>query len=238
MDATQTKRKRESGEDRLKKLRQPELQRMLSSVSRQDEPSAAPTETIERDQSSVAVADQYSPTTSIGISGDEWKNGVVDSTQATVKNEVIAVKASTVVPVQQNRPTAWKPGQSGNPNGRKAAGVSIADWFSAMSDSKQWTPAKLKAVLAKDSDASPAKRAAARQWLTTFEGKTDTAAGQSVDRICDRTTGKPVAYSVAQVNVVAQVDESSLAALSEAELAVLMAFRERVAQAALPSAAE
>lgn len=76
----------------------------------------------------------------------------------------------------------FPPGVSGNPAGRTNAGAAIGEWFNVMHG---WTVAEI--TTASEDPASPAaKVTAARQWLAATEGN-----GQSVDRICDRTDGKP-----------------------------------------------
>lgn len=76
---------------------------------------------------------------------------------------------------------SFKPGTSGNPAGRKTAGAYIREWFNAMVG---WKHEKVKKVL--DDDKAPmGKRIAARQMLDAMED------GTAIDRICDRTEGKP-----------------------------------------------
>jgi hypothetical protein len=76
----------------------------------------------------------------------------------------------------------FPPGVSGNPEGRPTAGATIREWWNVM---QGWTMEQLAACLS-DPLTPLAKRTAAAQWLGAFEGN-----GTAVDRICDRTEGKP-----------------------------------------------
>lgn len=78
--------------------------------------------------------------------------------------------------------TPFPPGVSGNPNGRPNAGAAVADWYNQM---EGWTLSQIAAVIA-DPESSNAKVAAAQQWQQARDGS-----GLSVDRICDRTAGRP-----------------------------------------------
>ena len=78
--------------------------------------------------------------------------------------------------------TPFKPGDVGNPAGRPPAGASIREWWNVMQD---WSIEQVNRVLS-DPQSGMAKRTAAVQWLAAFEGN-----GGSVDRIFDRTEGKP-----------------------------------------------
>ncbi len=92
------------------------------------------------------------------------------------------------IPPVENR---WKPGQSGNPSGRKCAGLTLKEWFNQMAD---WSKAQLRATF-DDPEASVAKISAARCWLHASSEMTTNSgspiAGPEVDRILDRTIGKP-----------------------------------------------
>jgi hypothetical protein len=105
----------------------------------------------------------------------------------------------------------WKPGQSGNPAGRRKGEASVTEWINAfLSEKEDGTPnyprARLEEIC-EDPDASPAKVIAAqrvlgamkdgRRFATDRRGKvypagTDPEPGRDFDRICDRTEGKPV----------------------------------------------
>ena len=85
----------------------------------------------------------------------------------------------------------FPPGVSGNPAGRPKAGAVIAEWMDAMA---AYTPEQLREVMG-DPSAPAAKVAAARTWLDGISSDRNAAgspiAGAEVDRICDRTDGKP-----------------------------------------------
>lgn len=90
-----------------------------------------------------------------------------------------------------SRAHQFPPGVSGNPAGRKAAGASVRDWWNIMED---WTLAKIAEVLT-DPTSPAAKVAAARTWIDASSTDRNAAgspiAGAEIDRICDRTDGKP-----------------------------------------------
>jgi hypothetical protein len=85
----------------------------------------------------------------------------------------------------------FKPGQSGNPRGRPAAGAVLKEWINAMTT---WPLDKIRAVL-KDPKARAAKIAAARVWIDACSEDRSAGglpiAGGEFDRLCDRTTGRP-----------------------------------------------
>ena len=86
------------------------------------------------------------------------------------------------VPPAEHR---WKPGESGNPEGRPVAGASVREWFNQMAG---WPMARIAAV-ANDLNAPAAKVAAAQRWLGAVEfGK---EGREELADICDRTEGKP-----------------------------------------------
>jgi len=79
----------------------------------------------------------------------------------------------------------WKPGQSGNPAGRKAFGAYVAEWMNVMA---QWPLDQLDDVI-DDPDQPSAKVAAAQRVKSARQdGK---LAGDDFDRCCDRTVGRP-----------------------------------------------
>jgi hypothetical protein len=86
----------------------------------------------------------------------------------------------------------WKPGQSGNSAGRPPAGAVVKEWLNVMAG---WPREEVTAVM-NDPAAPSAKRAAARTWLdATCQDRTSSGApvaGGELDRIMDRTDGKPV----------------------------------------------
>lgn len=85
----------------------------------------------------------------------------------------------------------WQPGQSGNPRGRPAAGACYVEWLNAMVGK---TEAEIQGIA--DDEALPAhQRMAAR---TTLRGLSDEyhnqipLAANDLDRMSDRTVGKPM----------------------------------------------
>jgi hypothetical protein len=96
-----------------------------------------------------------------------------------------------VIPPPEHR---WQPGQSGNPEGRPAAGAAVKEWWNEMAD---WTQAEVKAAL-DDPTSSLAKKAAARAWLDACSADRSSSgapiAGTDLDRIIDHTAGKPTQH--------------------------------------------
>jgi hypothetical protein len=88
----------------------------------------------------------------------------------------------------------WRKGQSGNRKGRPAAGLTVIEWYNAMQGK---TKDKLEAI-SKDDKQPVTKRLAADQWLQTISKAMTTAGvpirGEAIDRICDRTAGKPTQH--------------------------------------------
>ena len=86
---------------------------------------------------------------------------------------------------------SWEPGQSGNPAGRKPAGLSLLEWINVMHTKTEADVQKI----ADDESEPVVKRVAAKAWLGAlssgwFKGKREGA--DDLDRILDRTIGKPV----------------------------------------------
>lgn len=88
---------------------------------------------------------------------------------------------SGVVPPPKYR---FKPGESGNPKGRPAAGLSIIERINLMAE---WSRKRVLGV-ANDAKAPMSWRIAARRLLEAAK----VGGGWDFDRICDRTHGKPV----------------------------------------------
>lgn len=128
-----------------------------------------------------------------------------------MSTDVVEERQEIALPVvQAGLATRWKPGQSGNPAGRKSAGASVAEWYNALADAGDEEIARI----ARDKTAPVAKRAAARQWLQAISDRTTKVGlpldGEALDRIADRTVGKPTQavesrrtedITVTQVNV-------------------------------------
>lgn len=93
----------------------------------------------------------------------------------------------------------WLPGVSGNAGGRPAIGASFAEWLNVFDEvdaegRAKYSDEDLKAI-AEDQTNPPSKRRAAEVILRSGErgfAKTGIPlAANDLDRICDRTVGKP-----------------------------------------------
>lgn len=91
-------------------------------------------------------------------------------------------KAKALANLVEHKHPNWLPGVSGNPAGRPNAGAAVAEWYNQM---EGWSLERLKKVAA-DPKAPSSQVAAAQQWLQSRDGN-----GGSLDRICDRTDGRP-----------------------------------------------
>lgn len=106
-----------------------------------------------------------------------------------------AVQAKGVSPISGVAPpehTRFRRGESGNPAGRATnAGSSIKEWINSMAG---WPIAKIENTM-NDDEAPAAKRAAARVWVDAMSKDRNASgipiAGGDLDRILDRTLGKP-----------------------------------------------
>jgi hypothetical protein len=107
----------------------------------------------------------------------------------------------------------WPKGVSGNPRGRPNAGAAYREWLNQM---EGWTEAEIRAV-ADDPDEPASKRQAARSHLRALEeGRYHAVplAANDLDRICDRTDGKPTQrLEVARVERDPDQIQADLAAL-------------------------
>jgi hypothetical protein len=105
----------------------------------------------------------------------------------------------------------WKPGQSGNPRGRRKGEASVTEWINAfMVVSEDGRPNYTEADLERicnDPNEGLAKKIAAHRLLgaakdgdrfavdrrgKVYPAGTDPEPGRDFDRICDRTEGKPI----------------------------------------------
>lgn len=86
--------------------------------------------------------------------------------------------------------TTWQPGQSGNPSGAKTAGTSYKEYLNALAGKDK----AYIAVIAKDKHAPAVQRMAAKTLLRGLRDgycKAVPLAANDLDRISDRTDGKP-----------------------------------------------
>jgi len=83
--------------------------------------------------------------------------------------------------------TWFKPGQSGNPGGSRNAGAYVSEMFNALCDK---TLSEIRHIVS-DSKAPISHRVAAKQWLETMSDPDKVNPGAALDRIFDRTSGKP-----------------------------------------------
>ena len=134
----------------------------------------------------------------------------------------------------------WQPGQSGNPNGRVPIGLSYQEWVNALDTHDangvaKYTEDELKQIR-DDPKQCRAKRAAAADLLDMARTDYDKAIplrANVIDRICDRTVGKPIqAVHVTKTEIrplavigaeKAVLLDKALASLPPAELARLLA---------------
>lgn len=117
---------------------------------------------------------------------------------------------------------SWQPGQSGNRAGRKSIGASFADWLNVLGSStaEEWK------VIADDPSLPGDKRLAAKSLLRSLSDAYFNAtplAANDLDRICDRTEGKPT-----QRVEVAKVERDPQSIM--ADMAALLAAHPALAQ--------
>lgn len=103
----------------------------------------------------------------------------------TLRPSVPGRNGGTLYPIQR--------GEVRNPNGSRAAGAVVADWYNAMAG---YSRTDLEAIVS-DPDASNAQVSAAQQWLQAREGKL-----ANLVEVCDRTNGT----SVKQTNNLSRVE--------------------------------
>lgn len=117
----------------------------------------------------------------------------------------------------------WRPGQTGNPLGRPAAGMALTEWYNELGIAGRYSVADLEAFAEGDDHM---KAAAASTILGARKGRNPEKdysrsgiplAANDLDRLHDRTVGKAT-----QVVVVASVEVSPLA-LGEEMQAILAA---------------
>ena len=90
-----------------------------------------------------------------------------------------------------NSPTTWRPGQSGNPSGTKTAGASYKEHINALAGKERTHIASV----ARDQHAPAVQRMAAKTLLRALRDgycKAVPMAANDLDRMADRTDGKPV----------------------------------------------
>jgi hypothetical protein len=166
---------------------------------------------------------------------ERMMQGLGETAQETVasgSNVAVMERPIVTQAVARKGFVPWKKGESGNPLGTKRAGNTVAHWYNIMASNK-WTWDRCADVVA-DKKAPMAKVAAAKQWLTACSSESERHAGDSLDRICDRTAGKPVAFTAMTQTIIHQVEDSQLGALSEQELVLIASIRSKMASVALP----
>ncbi len=135
---------------------------------------------------------------------------------------------------------AWQPGQSGNPNGRVPIGLSYQEWMNALDTHDDDGVAKYDQAALEQIRDDPtqcrAKRGAAADLLDMPRADYDKAVplrANVIDRVCDRTVGKPVKsvhvtknemrpFEVIHADLIAVLD-NVLTSLSPAERAEVLA---------------
>lgn len=94
-------------------------------------------------------------------------------------------------------PTQIKPGEVRNPAGRKKAGASIIEWLNEFA---KLSETEIKKLARGGKGVGAAKKAAAQIWVGALaKGRSMSGkrlAADDVDRILDRTEGRPVQASV------------------------------------------
>ena len=120
----------------------------------------------------------------------------------------------------------WRHGESGNPHGRTAVGMSYREWLNLLDagdadGNAKYTDSDLEAMI-DDPTQTRAKRAAAADLLDMRRRDYHKAVplrANPIDRVCDRTEGKPIARVVVQTHKV--VDPAQLIGDLRAALADL-----------------
>jgi len=99
----------------------------------------------------------------------------------------------------KNLQPAWKPGEAGNPAGRRTFGAYVREWLNSMAD---WTEEKLEAT-ASDTAAPVNKRVAAFRLLATLQPEREGL--KATEFVVNYTDGKPT-----QRHEIRQVDRGSV----------------------------
>jgi hypothetical protein len=153
------------------------------------------------------------------MQNEERQNGAAQPAQQAKAG--VSPRSGTAPPAEFR----WPPGQSGNVQGRPSAGATIEEWYNTLQHA---TLAELK-ELVEDGDTPAAKAAAARAWIDARSMQRSKSgypiAGPEVDRIADRTQGKPtqtVAISQTETSTAGELVKAlGLAKLKELALAML-----------------
>jgi hypothetical protein len=95
----------------------------------------------------------------------------------------------TIPPIHQR----WKPGQSGNPKGRPNFGNSWLEWVHTMS---AYSDEELQAVA--DDRLAPVLKRGAAMDLQAYRDRDRHIAGSAIDRLLDRTLGKPSQHTTSE----------------------------------------
>ena len=123
--------------------------------------------------------------------------------------------------------TQFRPGRTGNPRGRPAAGASVIDWMNVMAE---WSEEEIEAM-AEDVGAPANKRIAARRLLAAISGNPERDAREAAAFVCAYTHGRPHQSATVEhiTPSVARDVEAGRALVQDPELrAIAKAFAKRV----------